>query len=445
MATSSSAADIVIAGAGIAGIATAWSLAERGVTGVVLVDSRPPLSLTSRRPEANYRAWWPQRSMVDLAMRSLELIEGLRADGATIPMDRRGYLYVSDDPATAATLGDLVAGHPATADSEATALGADELRRRWPHLGPRVLGGILVRRAGSLDTVALGEAMLDQAVARGVRVLRGELVGVKVRSGGVDGVTLATADGRVEVPVDVLVDAAGPFARDVAALAGADLPLETVLRQKVVIRDPAGVVPREAPFTITIDGRTLPWTDDERVRLSAGGDPRLLGPLPGGIHVKPDTTSGPDAIKLGWAWDQTPSRPVERPSPPPDFPRMVLLGASTIVPGLARYAEALAVRGGTGGVITHDGGFYARTPDGRPLIGPPGSGAPAGLIAVAGFAGFGAMMAAGAGEVAADWIARRAGSGVVNGHSDEPFDPRRFDDPSYMAAIRTGAVPTGEL
>ena len=41
-------ADVVICGAGIAGIAVAYHLAvEHGVARVVLVDARPPLSLTA--------------------------------------------------------------------------------------------------------------------------------------------------------------------------------------------------------------------------------------------------------------------------------------------------------------------------------------------------------------------------------------------------------------
>ena len=45
---SSSTAEVVICGAGIAGIAAAYHLAvRRGVPGVVLVDEGSPLSLTS--------------------------------------------------------------------------------------------------------------------------------------------------------------------------------------------------------------------------------------------------------------------------------------------------------------------------------------------------------------------------------------------------------------
>ena len=406
--------DIVIVGAGICGIATAWALTQRGVPNVVLVDRRAPLSLTSNRPEANYRTWWPQPAMVDLAVRSLEIIDGLAADGAAIPMDRRGYLYISENPASAEVLGSVVARHPATRVSGAVAVDDAELHRRWPHLGPGVTGGIFVANAGGLDTVALGQAMLDRAVASGVRVVRDEISGVDLTSG------------------RVVIDAAGPFAREVARLAGAELALETVLRQKVVVRDSTGVVPRNAPFTITLDGRSLPWNADERAGLGASAEGRLLlQRLPPGIHVKPDDASGPGALKIGWAWDQRATEPNDDPACPPDFPRMVQLGASTFIPGLSTESDVLA----------HEGGYYARTPDGRPLIGSIGTGAASAFFAVAGFAGFGAMMAAAAGDLAADLICGR----TVATDVAAAFDPRRFDDAAYLESIRNGTFATGEL
>ena len=53
-------AEIVICGAGVAGVAAAYHLVvRRGVRGVVLVDDRPPLSLTSAFGTEAYRNWWP--------------------------------------------------------------------------------------------------------------------------------------------------------------------------------------------------------------------------------------------------------------------------------------------------------------------------------------------------------------------------------------------------
>jgi glycine/D-amino acid oxidase-like deaminating enzyme len=99
-------ADAVICGAGIAGIATAWQLAERlGRTNALLIDPRPPLSLTSDKSGANYRDWWPRRPMVELVGRSIDLMERLLDEtGAAFEMNRRGYLYVTADPARAASL-----------------------------------------------------------------------------------------------------------------------------------------------------------------------------------------------------------------------------------------------------------------------------------------------------------------------------------------------------
>ena len=52
--------EVVICGAGIAGIAAAHALAvTHGVRNIVLVDERPPLTLTSDKSTEAYRNWWP--------------------------------------------------------------------------------------------------------------------------------------------------------------------------------------------------------------------------------------------------------------------------------------------------------------------------------------------------------------------------------------------------
>jgi glycine/D-amino acid oxidase-like deaminating enzyme len=404
-------ADVVIAGSGIAGVAAAWQIATRlGTTSAVLVDPRPPLSLTSDRPGANYRDWWPQPAMVALADRSIDLTEGLLAAGAEFAMDRRGYLYVTAERATASSLAAVRAGRieAGVAPGAAAVLGADELRARYPHLSPDLAGAILARRAGSLDTAGLGRAMLAIAQAAGIEVIRGEVIGTRLVAGRIGMVVVATADGAVEVATERLLNAAGPFARRLATRLGWDLDLETVLRQKVVIRDPRGIVPRDAPFTIGLD-RT--------------------GGLPAGVHIKPDTAGEHDTLKLGWARDQVASEPVVEPTCPPDFPQAVIARAATLVPGLGAYLAAPEI-------VAHDGGFYARTPDGLPLIGPHG---PTGAFIVGGLAGFGSMMACATGELAAAWVL------------DEPrpalaaaFDPSRLGEPG-TAARSTGAAPAGEL
>lgn len=103
MATRS--AEVVICGAGIAGISLAYRLAVgHRMRKVLLVDERPPLSLTSDKSTEAYRNWWPgpDDAMVRLMNRSIDLLEELAgASGNRFLMNRRGYLYATADPTRA--------------------------------------------------------------------------------------------------------------------------------------------------------------------------------------------------------------------------------------------------------------------------------------------------------------------------------------------------------
>src|SRR5437762_7639494 len=117
-------AEVVICGAGIAGIATAYHLAvRRGVRGVLLVDERPPLSLTSDKSAECYRNWWPGPGddMVTVMNRSIDLLEELaRESGNMFRLNRRGYLFAT---AQAQRVAGLV-----QAAREAAMLGAGAVR-----------------------------------------------------------------------------------------------------------------------------------------------------------------------------------------------------------------------------------------------------------------------------------------------------------------------------
>src|SRR5574342_1427175 len=118
------AAEVVICGAGIAGVATAYHLAvRRGVRGVVLVDERPPLTLTSDKSTECDRNWWPGpgNDMVALMNRSIDLLEELvRESGNVFRLNRRGYLFATTEPGRVAQF--------ERAAKDAAALGAGPLR-----------------------------------------------------------------------------------------------------------------------------------------------------------------------------------------------------------------------------------------------------------------------------------------------------------------------------
>jgi glycine/D-amino acid oxidase-like deaminating enzyme len=429
-------ADVVIAGAGIAGIATAWQLVERfDITNIIVVDPRPPLTLTSNRTGANYRDWWPVRPMVELARRSIELMRELLHAGAPFVMNRRGYLYVSTKQDSEERIQELVRpylsagatpirihrhgaqGYEAgTRDGLGGPDGADVLfdrefiRRTWPHLPPAITGVIHARNAGTLETVGLGRHLLDTALRRGIRLVTGEVTRVDITDGRVRTVGIRNGNEMVEVSTRHFVNAAGPFAGRLAELVGVELPLINVLQQKVAVADPLGVVPPAAPFTISLDP---------------------AGSLPAGLHIKSDILAGKAVVKLGCAFNHDPEEPAWDPAGTAEFPGLVLRAAAQLLPGLQPYlAQSTAP-------AAHEAGYYTRTPDDLPLIGPLGHD---GAWVVGGLAGYGAMVACAAGEIAASWIA-----GAAKPVGAAHFDPIRFRDLDYLSGASMRETSTGAL
>ena len=78
-----------------------------------------------------------------------------------------------------------------------------------------------------------------------------------------------------------------------------------------------------------------------------------------------------------------------------------------------------------------DGGYYTKTVENLPLIGPSGAG---GVFVCGALSGYGVMAACAAGELAA----LHATGGLLPGYA-AAFDPGRYDDPGYAtgAAIDT--------
>ena len=199
-------AEIVIAGAGMAGVAAAHQLAVReGVARVVLVDPRDPLSLTSSKGTEAYRNYWPgpDDTMVRFMNRSIDLLDALDRETAhAFELNRRGYVFLTADPTEAERL----RGHdgPTTEfiDSGRT------IRERYPFITDRVRAMLHVRRAGYMNAAALGRYLLERARAHGVELLCDEVTELVVHNERFAGVQLASG-ARIDARAFVL--AAGPL------------------------------------------------------------------------------------------------------------------------------------------------------------------------------------------------------------------------------------------
>ena len=206
-------AEVVICGAGIAGVAAAYHLAvRRGVRDVVLVDERPPLTLTSDKSAECYRNWWPGPgdAMVAAMNRSIDLLEELAHEsGNVFRMNRRGYLFATADPERvplfvraaeeAAALGvgplrrhdragsDYQPAPDATFDANLTGtdLVTDRslIRRHFGWLADDTVALLHARRCGWLSGQQLGMYLLERARDKGVRLLEGRVEGVETAGG----------------------------------------------------------------------------------------------------------------------------------------------------------------------------------------------------------------------------------------------------------------------
>ncbi|MFN3929294.1 MAG: NAD(P)/FAD-dependent oxidoreductase [Thermoflexus sp.] len=419
---------------------------------ILLVDRGAPLSLTSDKSTEAYRNWWPgpDDAMVRLMNRSIDLLEELaRASGNEFHMNRRGYLYATADPARAEALMQAAEqavsygtgpvrrhqGSPADPpyipapptgfeglpDGVDMFLDPDQIHRRFPYLSERVVAALHVRRCGWLSAHRLGMGLLEQARSRGVMFRTAQLIGVEMRGGRIQAVRLALPGGEERVETGCLVNAAGPFCGEVARMMGVELPIFCELHRKVMFRDTEGVIPRDAPLIIWADPQRLFWSDEERELLVEMGRAELLEMLPGGAHLRPEGGADSAYVLMLWPYETRPVEPVFPLPEDPLFPEIVLRGLTTMVPGLAVYWGRMPRP-------TVDGGYYVRTPENRPLIGPlPVEGA----YVIGALSGFGVMAAMAAGELLAAHVL-----GEELPEYASAFTPDRYERPDYQARLR---------
>ncbi|MGH7365088.1 MAG: NAD(P)/FAD-dependent oxidoreductase [Candidatus Rokuibacteriota bacterium] len=446
-----STAEVVICGAGMAGIAAAYHLTVRhGVAGVVLVDERPALSLTSDKSAESYRNWWPGPgdAMVALMNRSIDLMEELaRESGNVFLMNRRGYLFATAQPEqieryvraaeeAAAYGAGPVRVHRSPGDHyqpapavgyEAQPTGSDVItdrgliRRHFPYLAEDTVALLHARRCGWFSGQQLGMYMLERAREKGAGLLEGRVERVETAGGRVTGVVVRGPAGTRVIAAPRFVNAAGPFVKDVARLLGVELPVFCERHAKVAFHDTLGVVPRHAPMMIWTDPVRLPWSADERAELREAESLRhLLDELPAGVHGRPEG-GGDSPVMLGvWTYDAQPTEarfPVEFD---PAYAEIVLRGLTRPLPGLAAYLSRFPK-------CFVDGGYYTKTRENRFLSGPlPVEGA----YVLGGLSGYGMMSSNGAADLLADYIAERPLP-----HYAPAFRLDRYEDPAYRQLL----------
>ncbi len=239
---------------------------------------------------------------------------------------------------------------------------------------------------GHVDPTGLTNALAKGATDRGATIVRHTPVTGLTRDGALWTVSTAAGD----VKADHVVIAAGQWSRQVARLAGVDLPIVPLQHHYVLTEPIPEVESRSTELPVFRD------PDNSFYARQEGG-----GLLVGPFEPNPKT----------WALDGVPDDFHGRLLPPDlDQIEGCLVAAAGRLPVFGEVGLATVINGPDG-----------YTPDGKCLMGPvPGQ---PGLHVLAGFSIFGIVFGGGAGRYAAEWI-------VEGQPSDNMWelDFRRFGD-----------------
>lgn len=194
--------DVIIVGAGLMGSATAWSLARRGRSVLVVEQGRPAGAGGSSHGSARIvRRAYADALYTRLSGRAFELWRELeqRSGGKLLRM--LGGIDFGASPEIDAVTRSLSAGGVAH-----ESMSAAEAERRWP--GMRFAGAVVYHpQAGTVDAEAAVEAFLADAGGQGAELLTGTEV-VRIRAGA-DRAVIELAGGECLEAGAVVVAAGG--------------------------------------------------------------------------------------------------------------------------------------------------------------------------------------------------------------------------------------------
>lgn len=381
--------DVVVIGAGVLGASCAAFAARAGLS-VVVVDRGPIAGGTTGSGEGNLlvsdKEPGPELDLALLSHRVWRQLGALplrdRTLGELVELEEKGGLVVATSPTTMAALTELAA-HQRAAGVESVAVPADELDEHEPHLAGDLAGGQLYPQDMQLQPMLGAAALLRLARDAGATVLTGEDVTGLLRDGDrVTGVRTAVRD----LAAGAVVNAAGTWAEQVAALAGADLPVAP-RRGFVLVTEPLPRVVRHKVYLADYVADVA--SDSEELQTS----PVVEGTRSGTVLI------GATRERIGFdrSWS-------------PDAVRALAAGAQRLFPFLADVSVLRGYRG-----------FRPYCPDHLPVIGPDPR-AP-GLWHACGHEGAGIGLAAATGLLISQSL-----RGRPTELSLHPFRPERFEE-----------------
>lgn len=387
-------ADVIVIGAGALGVSLAFHLAARGQR-VALLDRFAAASQTSPRAAGLFKQIQSTATRTRLARLSVEKLRAFASEtGLASPAVQSDSLMVARTPEHADyVLREAEQARAWGADVEI--IEADEAHRRMPLLEAKgLLAAALSSDIYIEEPTQLLNAYLQAGQARGVNLLEHTPVtAIRIQQDTVRGVS--TPQGEIDAPV--VVDAAGAWARAVAALGRARVPIVPV-RHQLYITHPLAGVDALLPIVRIVDAAV--YLRPCRGGLMFGGFE--ADPLPIDVAQQPNFSM--DQVPLEFSILEAQTAAVENSVP--------------------------ALRDTT--IQEHRGGLFTMTSDGHFIAGPlPGV---RGLWALTGCNGSGFSFSPALGQTLSEWIVEGKPSISLDEFSPARLTDQRQSDEELTAA-----------
>lgn len=246
-------AAVAVIGGGVIGASIAYHLAIAGVRDVMIVErSAKPGAGSTGKATGGYRAQFTTPINIRLSLMAREkLLSFAEETGVDPGYSQVGYLWLASTEAQLDALRVAQQLQKSEGLHEATELSVDEIIAVNPAISTNgVVGAAFCPTDGYIRPVEILRGYLESAERLGVTIRRAtECTAMRLHSNGRVR-RVVTTNG--EIDVDAVVNAAGPWASRIAAMAGVSLPVSAVKRQ-AALTDPCPALSGKMPMTIFMD------------------------------------------------------------------------------------------------------------------------------------------------------------------------------------------------
>jgi glycine/D-amino acid oxidase-like deaminating enzyme len=351
-------ADVVLIGGGIVGSSIAYHLVAAGCRNVLVLERETAQGKGSTgKSMGGVRAQFSTPVNIQMSLYSIPFYASFE-ERLGYPCDYRpqGYLFCATNENHMAYLRANYEKQITMGLKDVRLVAGDEIRGMFPLLrGNDIIGGSFCATDGFVDPNSAMVGFMTWAADHGATLWKNATVTTIARHGA----SFEVATTRESVSTPTVVNCAGPWAAEIARMAGIGLPVEP-LRRMLVPTEPFDQFPHTAPMIVDMST---------------------------GFHFRPESRG------FLLAWNDPEETPGYKTDFDPSFIEKILTRAADRVP-VFENVEVNPQRAWAG--------LYEMTPDHHPILGE--SPEVPGLFFANGFSGHGVMHSPATGKILSDLI-----------------------------------------